>query len=188
MKIYIKDMVSIRCKMIVVSELKKLGIDFLSVEMGSALLPDTVCSEKVVLFKNALMNCGLGILEDKKSIIVERIRTIMIDFVYNDEGPLKINFSEYLADKLSYDYTYLSNMFSEVTAVNIESYIIALKMERAKELLVYGDCTLSEISNKLNYSSLAYLSGQFKKHTGLTPSSFKNIQHLKKAQAAKKSE
>lgn len=188
MKIYIKYMVSIRCKMVVESELKNLGIDFLSVEIGSVLLSDTVTPEKVSLLKKALMNCGLGLLEDKKSIIIEKIKSIIINFVYSDEEPLKINFSKYLADKLGYDYTYLSNMFSEITAVNIESYIIALKMERAKELLVYGDYTLSEISIKLHYSSLAHLSGQFKKHTGLTPSSFKSIRQLKKAQTSKKHE
>ena len=186
MKIYIKYMVSIRCKMVVESELKKLEIDFLSVEIGSVLLPNAISQEKIYSLKMALMNCGLDFLENKKTIIIEKIKTILLNYVFNNDEPLKINFSKHLSDKLGYDYTYLSNIFSEITAVNIENYIIALKMERAKELLVYGDYTLSEISNKLHYSSLAHLSGQFKKYTGLTPSFFKIIQQLKKAHASKK--
>jgi AraC-like DNA-binding protein len=170
--------------MVVESVLKNLGIDYTAVEIGSIQLPKAISAEKMELLRTDLMNCGLEMVEDKKSILIEKIKAIIVDFVYNDNDLLKVNFSEYLEEKLHYDYTYLSNVFSEITAVSIINYTIALKIERVKELLVYGDHTLSEISYKLNYSSAAHLSNQFKKHTGLSPSSFKNIQQLKKAYAA----
>ena len=177
-------MVTVRCKMVVESELKNLGIDYENVEIGSIQLKKPIADEKIELLRTALMSCGLELVEDKKSILIEKIKAVIVDYVYNDHEMLKVNFSDYLEEKLNYDYTYLSNVFSEITAVSIINYIIALKIERVKELLVYGDFTLSEISYKLNYSSVAHLSNQFKKHTGLSPSSFKNIQQLKKAYAA----
>ena len=177
MKIFIKNMVSIRCKMLVKSELDNLGIHHGMVELGEVELKVGLTDQQKVQLRTNLLKSGLELMEDKKSIIIERIKNIVVEMVhYADELP-KTNFSDFLSKKMDYDYTYLSNLFSEVTGTTIEHYIITHKIERVKELLVYNELTLSEIAWKLHYSSVAHLSNQFKKITSLTPSFFKKIKH-----------
>lgn len=177
MKIFIKNMVSIRCKMLVKSELDNLGIHYGMVELGEVELKVGLTDQQKVQLRTNLLKSGLELMEDKKSIIIERIKNIVVEMVhYADELP-KTNFSDFLSKKMDYDYTYLSNLFSEVTGTTIEHYIITHKIERVKELLVYNELTLSEIAWKLHYSSVAHLSNQFKKITSLTPSFFKKIKH-----------
>jgi|ERR1017187_381530 AraC-like DNA-binding protein len=174
MKLFIKNMVSIRCKMLVKSELEKLGLHDIMVELGEVEIKEELSSENHDKLKTALHKSGLELMDDKKSILIEQIKTVIIEMVhYSDELP-KTKFSNYLSKKLNHDYTYLSNIFSEVKGVNISHFILMHKIERAKELIVYNDkLTLSEIAWKLHYSSAAHLSNQFKKITGLTPTHFK---------------
>lgn len=163
--------------MIVKSELENLGLYYLTVELGEVEIQGELSAKKQKQLKAALLKSGLELMEDQKSILVEKIKNIIIEMVhYTDELP-KTNFSDYLEKKLNHDYTYLSNLFSEVKGITIEHFIISHKIERVKELLVYNELTLSEIAWKLHYSSVAHLSNQFKKVTGLTPSFFKKIKH-----------
>ena len=175
MRLLIKNMVSIRCKMIVKSELENLGLHFLTVALGEVEIIEELDETTREELRFALLKFGLELLADKKAIIIEKIKNIIIEMIhYSDELPVK-NFSGYLAEKMNYDYKYLSNLFSEVKGITIEKYIIAHKIEHAKELLVYGELTLTEIAARLHYSSVAHLSNQFKKVTGLTPSFFKKM-------------
>lgn len=168
-------MVSIRCKMIVKSELTNLGLHPIVVELGEVDVKENITSEQLKKLKVALMRSGLELMDDKKAILIEKIKNIIIEMVhYSDDIP-KINFSNYLTERLNYDYTYLANLFSEVTGVTVEQYIIAHKIERVKELLLYDELNLTQISYLLNYSSVAHLSSQFKKVTGLTPTYFKQL-------------
>ena len=175
MKLYIKYMVSIRCKMVVKAELEKLGIHYLLVDFGEVEIVDSISADNREQLKNALLKSGLELMDDKKAILIEKIKSVIIEMVHYDDDKPKVNFSDYLTEKLSYDYTYLANLFSEVTGVTIEYFIIAHKIERVKELLIYDELNLTEISYKLNYSSVAHLSTQFKKVTGLTPSFYKQL-------------
>jgi AraC-like DNA-binding protein len=175
MKIYIKYMVSLRCKMFVRNELQKLGVDPVSVELGVVDLQDNITEEQLEQFKESLKAGRLELLDDKKNILVERIKNTIIEMVHFDDDSPKVNDSEYISEKLGYDYTYLSNTFSEVKGITIQQYIIKHKVERVKELLLYNELTLTEIAWKLNYSSVAHLSNQFKKVTGLTPTYFKEM-------------
>lgn len=175
MKLYIKYMVSIRCKMVVKAELEKLGLNHLVVDFGEVEITDSISADKREQLKNALLKSGLELMDDKKAILIEKIKSVIIEMVHYDDDKPKTNFSDYLTEKLSYDYTYLANLFSEVTGVTIEYFIIAHKIERVKELLIYDELNLTEISYKLNYSSVAHLSTQFKKVTGLTPSFYKQL-------------
>lgn len=175
-------MVSQRCKMMVKAELQKLGLTCLVVDLGMVeILEDLSAQQREQLNKN-LLKSGLELLDDKKSILIEKIKTIIIEVIhYSDSDEItKIKFSNYLAEKTGYDYTYLSNIFSEVKGINIEQYIIFNKIERVKELILYNELSLSEISYKLHYSSVAHLSAQFKKATGLTPSYFKKLSQNRK--------
>jgi AraC-like DNA-binding protein len=168
-------MVSIRCKMIVKSELENLGLDYRTVDLGQADVKQDITIEQREQLKIALMKSGLELMEDKKAMLIEKIKNVIIEMIhYADELP-KENFSDYLSEKLDYDYTYLANLFSEVTGITIEHYIIAHKIERVKELLLYDELNLTQISYKLNYSSVAHLSNQFKKMTGMTPTFFKKL-------------
>lgn len=168
-------MVSIRCKMLVKSELEKLGFNWVSVDLGAVEIREDITNEQREQFREALKKSGLELLDEKKDILVEKIKSVVIEMVhYSDEVP-EVNNSDYISEKLGYDYTYLSNTFSEVKGETIQQYIIKHKIERAKELLLYDELTLSEIAYKLNYSSVAHLSNQFKKVTGLTPTFFKSI-------------
>ena len=177
MKLLIKNMVSLRCKMIVRSELEKMRLQFTVVELGEVEIEEELSSEQLEELKISLMKFGFELLEDKKSILIEKIKNVIVELIhYSDEPPL-LNFSAYLSEKLDYDYNYLSNLFSEVKGTTIEHFIIAHKIERAKELLIYDELTLTEIAEKLHYSNVAHLSNQFKKVTGLTPSFFKKMKN-----------
>lgn len=175
MKLYIKYMVSLRCKMLVKEELKKLGINCVSVDLGMVEIQDEVTDDQLRKFAKTLEKSGLELLNDKKNILVEKIKSVIVEMIhYEDEVP-KVNDSDYISEKLGYDYTYLSNTFSEVKGITIQQYIIMHKIERAKELLLYDELSLTEIAYKLHYSSVAHLSNQFKKITGLTPTYFKEL-------------
>jgi YesN/AraC family two-component response regulator len=175
MKLYIKNMVCIRCKMIVRQQLEKLSLRCISVELGEAEILENISSAQLTEFKTALIKFGLELLDDRKSILIEKIKKVIVEMVHYTDEPVKVNFSDYLSEKLNHDYTYMANLFSEVVGINIEHYIIMHKIERVKELLVYDELSLTEISYKMNYSSVAHLSNQFKKVTGLTPSHFKKF-------------
>ncbi|HQU57791.1 MAG: AraC family transcriptional regulator [Phaeodactylibacter sp.] len=180
MKLYIKYMVSNRCKMMVKSELEKLGLHYGAVELGEAEVKEQITDEQREQLKIALLKSGLELMDDKKAVLIEKIKNVIIEMVhYADELP-RIKNSEYISQKLQHDYTYLANLFSETTGITIEHYIIAHKIERVKELLLYDELNLTEISYRLNYSSVAHLSNQFKKVTGLTPSFFKKLRHKRR--------
>lgn len=180
MKIYIKYMVSIRCKMIVKSELEKLGLHYKNIELGEVEILDDITPEIKEKLRISLSKSGLELMDDKKSILIEKVKNVIVELVHYTEENLKVNFSEYLSKKLNYDYTYLSNLFTEVQGTTIEKYIIYHKIERVKELIVYDELNLSEIAWKMHYSSVAHLSNQFKKVTGLTPSHFKKLKEKKR--------
>ena len=170
-------MVSLRCKMVVKSVLEKIHVPFNVIELGEVQTPDDLTPKQMEELKQSLLKFGLELLEDKKSMLIEKIKNIVVEMIhYSDEPPL-LNFSSYLSEKLDYDYNYLSNLFSEVTGTTIEHFIISHKIERAKELLVYNELTLTQIAEKLHYSNVAHLSNQFKKVTGLTPTFFKAMKH-----------
>jgi AraC-like DNA-binding protein len=166
--------------MAVQSELKKLGLHFSSIELGEVEIMEEISSEMLSHLDTALRNNGLELMNDKKSILVENIKTTIIELVHYKEEQIKVNLSDYLSEKLGHNYTYLSNLFSEVKGTTIEKFYLSHKIEKAKELLVYDELNLSEIAYKLHYSSVAHLSNQFKKMTGLTPSHFKNLKHKKR--------
>jgi len=175
MKLYIKNMVSNRCKMIVKSELEEFGLHFIIVDLGEVEIMENITNEQRNLLNLNLEKSGLGLLEDKKRVLIERIKNIIVDLVYYAEEQPKVNLSDYLSGKLNYDYTYLANLFSESQSTTIEHFFLDHKIERVKELLVYDEISLTEIAYKLHYSSVAHLSNQFKKMTGLTPSGYKNL-------------
>jgi AraC-like DNA-binding protein len=168
--------------MIVKSELEKVGLNFVKVELGEAEIMEEVSAKQLAELNIALKKSGLELMDDRKSILIEKIKKIIIELVhYSDlDEPLRINFSTYLSKKLNYDYTYLSNLFSEVQGTTIEHFLIIHKIERVKELLVYDELTVTEIAYKLHYSSVAHLSTQFKKITGLTPSHFKQLREKRR--------
>ena len=170
-------MVSLRCKMIVKSELDNLGLTPILVELGEVEISDELSPKLRSDLKTALQKFGFELMEDKKSILIEKIKNIIVEMIHYSEEPPVLNFSVYLSEKLHYDYNYLSNLFSEVKGTTIEHYIISHKIERAKELLMYNELTLTEIAEKLHYSNVAHLSNQFKKVTGLTPSFFRKMKH-----------
>jgi len=177
MKLYIKNMVCIRCKMVVKDELEKLGLEYISVDLGEANLAVNISEEQKKNLDVALRKSGLELLDDKKSMLVEKIKIIIIELVHYSEDQLKVNLSDFLSEKLNYDYTYLANLFSETQGTTIEKFLINHKIERVKELLVYDELNLKEIAYKIHYSSVAHLSSQFKRITGLTPSQFKQLKH-----------
>jgi AraC-like DNA-binding protein len=174
-------MVCIRCKIVVKEELTKLGMHYSSVELGEVELPETISAAQHDQVKIALLKVGLELMDDKKSVLIQKIKTVITELIHYSEEPLAINFSEYLSQKLSYDYTYLANLFSEVQGTTIEKFIITHKIERVKELLVYNELNLTEIAYLMHYSSVAHLSAQFKKVTGLTPSHFKQLKNKKRS-------
>ncbi|MEX2234951.1 MAG: helix-turn-helix transcriptional regulator [Cyclobacteriaceae bacterium] len=175
MKIYIKYMVSTRCKMAVKEELKKLGLHFIVVDLGEVEIMEDISGEQREQLKIALLHSGLELMDDKRAVLIGKIKTVITEMVhYTDELP-KINYSDYISNKLNYDYTYLSNLFSEVKGITIQQFIIIHKIERVKELIMYDELNLTEISYKLHYSSVGHLSNQFKKVTGLSPSHFKQL-------------
>jgi AraC-like DNA-binding protein len=175
LKLFIKYMVSNRCKMLVKAELAKLGLHYRVVDLGEVEIEENITAEQHDLLKTALLKSGLDLMDDKKSILIEKIKNVIVEMVhYEDEFPRTKN-SDYISKKLSHNYTYLANLFSEATGTTIEHYIIIHKIERAKELIIYDELNLTEIAWRLNYSSVAHLSSQFKKITGLTPSFFRKL-------------
>jgi AraC-like DNA-binding protein len=173
-------MVSIRCKMLVKAELEKLGLHYRKVELGEAEIEENISPEQWNELNMALKKSGIELMDDKKSILIEKIKKVIVEQVHYSEDPLEINFSEYLSQKLKFDYTYLANLFSESQGTTIEHFHIIHKIERVKELLVYDELSVTEIAWKLGYSSAAHLSNQFKKMTGLTPSFFKKLKEKKR--------
>ncbi|MEI7492100.1 MAG: AraC family transcriptional regulator [Bacteroidota bacterium] len=180
MKLYIKNMVCIRCKMVVKAELKKLGVHYVAVDLGEADIKDDISDEQLAQLDIALRKSGLELMDDKKSLLVERIKMVIIELVHYTEDQIKINLSDHLSEKLNHNYTYLSNLFTEVKGTTIEKIYLAHKIEKVKELLVYDELNLTEIAYKLHYSSVAHLSNQFKKMTGLTPSHFKQLKNKRR--------
>lgn len=172
-------MVCIRCKMVVKAELEKLGLHYIVVDLGEVEVMENISDEQHEQFKAALLKSGLELMDDKKSVLIQKIKNIIIELIHYSEDPLAINFSEYLSQKLNHNYTYLANLFSEVQGTTIEKFIITHKIERVKELLVYNELNLTEIAYQMHYSSVAHLSAQFKKVTGLTPSHFKQLRDKK---------
>lgn len=175
MKIYIKYMVSLRCKMIVKAELTKLAIPFTTIELGVADINQQLTPDIHDRLKENLHLSGLELLDNKRSILIDQVKNVIIEMVHYSEELPKVNYSDYIAEKLGYDYNYLSNIFSEVKGTTIRQFIIYHKIEKVKELLLYDELNLSEISYKLRYSSVSHLSNQFKKVTGLSPSFYKKM-------------
>ena len=173
-------MVSDRCKMVVKSELIKLGLHCTAIRLGEAEILEDISKEQLEHLNIVLKMTGLELMNDNKTILVEKIKTIIIELIHYSDDQIKINLSDYLSEELNHNYTYLSNLFSEVKGTTIEKYYLAHKIEKVKELLVYDELNLTEIAYKLHYSSVAHLSNQFKKMTGLTPSHFKNLKHKKR--------
>lgn len=168
-------MVCIRCKMVVKDELTKMGLHYVRVELGEAEIMENISAEQHDQFRVALLKSGLVLMDDKKSVLIQKIKNTIIELVHYSEEPLTIKFSDFLSQKLNHDYTYLANLFSEVQGTTIEKFIITHKIERVKELLVYNELNLTEIAYLMHYSSVAHLSAQFKKITGLTASHFKQL-------------
>jgi AraC-like DNA-binding protein len=179
MKLYIKYMVSLRCKMMVRDELERLGLLYSSIDLGVVELKEDISQTKRDELRINLIRSGLELLDDKKSIIIEQVKCLVIEMIhYSDELPAT-NYSDYISEKLQYDYTYLANLFSEVKGITIQQYIIINKIEKVKELLLYDELSVKDIAYKLHYSSAAHLSTQFKKSTGHTPSFFKKLKKLR---------
>jgi AraC-like DNA-binding protein len=175
MKIYIQNMVCQRCKMVVKSELEKLGLHHTRVELGEVEVMEILSDEQRNRLNRGLKMAGLELMEDKRSMLVERIKIHIIELLDNQDEQIKTNLSDYLSEKLNHNYTYLANLFSEVKGTTIEQFYLNHKIEKVKELLVYDELNLTEIADKLHYSSVSHLSNQFKKMTGLTPSHFKDL-------------
>lgn len=180
MKMYIKNMVCNRCKMVVKSELEKLGLQPLSVELGEVELKEEPTDEEKERIDARFRELGFELIGDKKSRLIERVKNLVVELVHHSDEPLTMNVSDYLTQFIPMEYNYLSNLFSEVEGTTIEKFYIAQRLERVKELLVYDELSLSEIADKMGYSSVAYLSTQFKKVVGLTPSHFKSIKVAKR--------
>jgi len=166
--------------MVVKDELEKLGLQYVSVKIGEADIVENIAPEKVKQLDVALRKSGLLLMDDKKSVLVEKIKSAIIELVHYTEEQIKLNLSDFLSEKLNYDYTYLANLFSEVKGITIEKFYLTHKIEKVKELIVYDELNLTEIAYKLHYSSVAHLSNQFKKYTGLTPSHFKKLKNKRR--------
>ncbi|MBP9076190.1 MAG: AraC family transcriptional regulator [Haliscomenobacter sp.] len=181
MKLFIKYMVSNRCKLAVKEVLKNLGVHFIIVDLGEVEIMEELSQEQRAQLREGLLQTGLELMDDRKGILIERIKNAIVEMVHHSDDSPKTNFSDYLSDKLHYDYTYLANLFSEVQGATIGQFIIAHKIERIKELITYGELNISEIAWKMNYSSVAHLSNQFKKITGLTPTHFKQLKEKRRS-------
>lgn len=173
--LYVKYMISHRCKMIVKEELTKLCLHYVTLELGMITLLEKSTADQRRQLKENLLVFGLELIEDKRAILIEKIKMVIIEMIHYAEDLPEINYSDFISQKLAYDYTYLANIFSEVKGITIQQFIIIHKIEKVKELLFYDELNLTEISYKLHYSSVAHLSNQFKKLTGLTPSFFKKL-------------
>ena len=174
-------MVSNRCKIAVSDALKKLKLHFIVVDLGEVDIMENITEEQRVQLKLELLDSGLELMDDKRAMLIEKIKNVIIEMVHHSEEAIKVNFSDYLSEKLNHDYTYLANLFSEVQGTTIEQFIIGHKIERIKELIIYGELNITEIAWKMNYSSVAHLSNQFKKVTGLSPSHFKQLKNKRRS-------
>ncbi len=173
-------MVSNRCKMAVKEKLRKLGLHFIMVDLGEVEIMETISSDQHEQLKKSLKESGLELMDDKRAVLIEKIKNVIIEMVHHSDGMIKVNFSDYLSEKLNHDYTYLANLFSEIQGTTIEHFIIEHKVERIKELIIYDELNITEIAWKMNYSSVAHLSNQFKKVTGLSPSHFKQLKEKRR--------
>jgi AraC-like DNA-binding protein len=174
-------MVSNRCKTAVKEELKKLGLHFIVVDLGEVEIMENISEEQREELKRILLSTGLELMDDKRAILIEKIKNAIVEMVHHTDEIIKTNFSDYLSEKLDHDYTYLANLFSEVQGTTIEKFMIAHKIERIKELIIYDELNITEIAWKMNYSSVAHLSNQFKKVTGLSPSHFKQLKNKRRS-------
>jgi AraC-like DNA-binding protein len=182
MKIFIKNMVCNRCKMAVKLVFEKLGIEPLQVELGEVEITEDSIENIKNELRNNLEDLGFYLIDDKKSQTIEKIKTLIVALVHQHQNDIAVNLSDYLVGELGQDYSKLSNLFSEVEGITIERYFILQKIEKVKELIMYGELTLSQIAFSLNYSSVAHLSNQFKKVTGFNPSYFKSLKEKKRKQ------
>jgi AraC-like DNA-binding protein len=180
MKLYIKYMVSLRCKLLVREELKGIGINNANIELGFVEFAESINDKEKESFASALLKSGLELMDDKKSLLIERIKNLIVEMVHYSEDIPKINISSFIQEKMGLDYKYLSSIFSEVKGITIEQFLIQHKVERVKELLLYDELSIKEIAYQMHYSSVAHLSSQFKKVTGLTPSFFKNLRQFRR--------
>lgn len=178
--LFVKNMVCNRCILVVQNELEKLDFKIKNIRLGEVTLENDLTSEDKQKIENVFEPLGFEVIDDKKGRIIEKIKNTIINLVHHQEQDLKTNLSDVVSEELHHDYNYLSNLFSEIEGTTIEKYFIAQKIEKVKELLVYDELSLSEIAFRLNYSSVAYLSNQFKKVTGLTPSHFKQVKEDKR--------
>ncbi len=174
-------MVSNRCKMAVKEELRNLGLHFILVDLGEVEIMENISLDQREKLKIRLLEAGFELMDDKKSMLIEKIKNVIIEMVHHSNEIIKVNFSDYLSEKLNHDYTYMSNLFSEVQGTTIEQFIISHKTERIKELIIYGELNITEIAWKMGYSSVAHLSSQFKKVTGLSPSHFKKLKDKRRS-------
>ncbi|UUC44307.1 helix-turn-helix domain-containing protein [Flavobacterium cerinum] len=180
MKIAVKNMVCQRCVLAVTQILDKIELPYQQVTMGEVTLDESVPENKLQRFSEELEAIGFEIIDDKRKQLIEKVKNTIINFIHYDQEKTKLTLSEFLSDKVQYDYNYLSSLFSEMEGITIEKYLINQKIEKVKELIVYDELSLKQIADQLGYSSVAYLSNQFKKVTGLTPSHFKNIRDEKR--------
>lgn len=174
-------MVSNRCKMAVKEVLKNLGLHYILVDLGEVDIMETISADQREQMKVALFKSGLELMDDKRAVLIEKIKNAIVEMVHHTDDLIKVNFSDFLSKKLDHDYTYLSNLFSEVQGTTIEQFMIAHKIERVKELIIYDELNLTEIAWKMHYSSVAHLSNQFKKVTGLSPSHFKQLKNKRRS-------
>jgi AraC-like DNA-binding protein len=183
MKLFIKNLVCVRCKKVVENELERIGISDFSIEEGETEIRDHITDDQLEGFKSSIKKLGLEVIDDKTTIIIEKIKNSITELVFHTEEKAKGTLSEYISKKIGYDYNYLSNLFSASCGSSIEKFYIKRKIDRVKELLTYSKNSLSEIAYKAHYSSVAHLSNQFKKETGLTPSHFKKLRESKLTEA-----
>jgi AraC-like DNA-binding protein len=167
--------------MVVKTELKNLGLHFIVVDLGEVEIMEEITGEQRKLLQIALLESGLELMDDKRAILIEKIKKVIIEMVHHSDEIIKTNFSDYLSEKLDYDYTYLANLFSEVQGTTIEQFIISHKVERIKELIIYGELNISEIAWKMNYCTVSHVSNQFKKVTGLSPYHFKKLKNKRRS-------
>jgi AraC-like DNA-binding protein len=173
-------MLTRRCQTAVKAILKNLGLHYIMVDLGEVDIMEELTAEQREQVRSELQQSGLELLDDKRTILIEKVKSIIIDMVHNSNEPVKTNFSDYLSQKLNYDYTYLANLFTEVQGTTIQQFVIFHKVERIKELIMYDELNITEIAFLMNYSSVAHLSNQFKKTTGLSPSQFRNFKSRKR--------
>ncbi|MBI2272336.1 MAG: helix-turn-helix transcriptional regulator [Bacteroidetes bacterium] len=180
MKLFIKYMVSQRCKMVVKEELKKMGLHYMVVDLGEVEIMETLQDTQWQTLKEALMVSGLELMDDKRTILIEKIIHVIMEMIHVSEELPVVNYSKHISDKLNYDYTYLSNLFTEIKGITIQQFIILHKIEKIKELIIYDEFNITEIAWKMNYSSVAHLSNQFKKITGFSPTHFKQLKQKRR--------